>query len=91
LIVPVVSCVGVADHHRDDLAHVPRALPAERVLRRLADVEADGGGEPRGGGAEERERLQPAPEVVRGEHPHDAGHGGRRGGADRRDPRVGVR
>ena len=57
----VGGVLGAIGHdHRDDLPDVARAIPTERPLGRLADVELDDGREAGRHGAEERQRLHPA-------------------------------
>src|SRR6266513_2211760 len=87
---PPGSAAALRDDHRDDLADVARAVAAEGELRRLAEVERDGGGEARRRGAEERQRLQPAREVGVREDGGDPGQRLRRRGVDPRDAGVGV-
>ena len=81
---------AVGHHHRDDLADIARAIPAERPLRRLADFELDDGRETGGHRAEERQRLHPAFEVAERQHARDAWRRGRRRRVDAHDARVGV-
>ncbi len=81
---------AVGHDHRDDLARVTGNSPAQRVLDRRPDREADALGEPGRGGAEDGERLQEGLEVGEGEDPDDAGHGGRARGVDPAEAGVGV-
>jgi hypothetical protein len=82
---------AVGHDHRDDLADVARAIATERPLGRLADVEFDDGGQAGRHGAEERQRLHPALEILERERAdHTRGRRGR-GDVDPHDSRVSVR
>jgi hypothetical protein len=77
--------------HRDDLAGIARAVPAQGVLLGHVQLEAHRGGEAGRRRAEHRQRLHEAFEITEREDAHDVGHGGRRLGAHGADPGMGVR
>src|SRR3989304_2014959 len=66
-----------------------RGVGAGGVVGRLADVEREGGREPRRHGAEERQGLHPALEVGEGEDGGEAGGGPGPGGPERPGERPG--
>ena len=82
---------AVGDDHGHDLADVPGAVAAERVLRGLAEIEGDGRRQARRRRAEQGQRLQPGGELGEGEDRGHAWHRPRRLDVEPGDPGVGVR